>query len=77
MDGKEVERSLLVGADGTKFGVKKQLLLDHFFVDAEARWFHGKTTLTSKLLEEFNSCTAQTLTHIQDKTNEILLSLLL
>ncbi len=76
-DGKEVEGSLLVGADGTKSGVKKQLLPDHIFVDTEARWFYGKTTLTPEFLEKFDSRAAQSLTRIQDKTNEIPLSLLL
>jgi len=68
---------VLVGADGTKSGVKKQLLPDHVFVDPEALWFYGKTTLTPELLEKFDSRAAQVLTHIQDRRNEIPLSLLL
>ncbi|KUJ13486.1 FAD/NAD(P)-binding domain-containing protein [Mollisia scopiformis] len=53
-DGTEVLGSLLVGADGTKSRVRKQLLSNNEFIDTEGRWFYGETELSTKVEERFN-----------------------
>ena len=76
-DGTEVKGSILVGADGTKSKLRKQLFPEHKLVDTEGRWFYGKTTLTPELDETFNELALKGLTLVQDKTKGIPLSLLL
>lgn len=53
-DGSEIVGSLLVGADGTKSRVRKQLLPNTTFIDTEGRWFYGKTPLTSEVQQKLN-----------------------
>lgn len=76
VDGGVVEGSLLVGADGTKSRIRKQLLPDHRLVDTEGRWFYGKTTLTPELLEGLNANSVKGLLLVRDTTKEVPLSLL-
>jgi 2-polyprenyl-6-methoxyphenol hydroxylase-like FAD-dependent oxidoreductase len=76
-DGTEVKGSILVGADGTKSKIRKQLLPQHKFVDTEGRWFYGKTTLTPELQRTFNEAALKGLTLVQDRTKGIPLSLLM
>lgn len=47
-DGKEVEVSLLVGADGTRSGIKKQLLPTHKFVNTEGTTVLRQDNLDSR-----------------------------
>lgn len=75
--GGEVEGVLLVGADGVKSRVRKQFLPEHRLVDTEGRWFYGKTTLTSELLEGLNENATKGLLLVRDTTKEVPLSLLL
>jgi len=53
-DGSEILGSLLVGADGTKSRIRKQLLPNNRFIDTEGRWFYGKTELTTEVEQNFN-----------------------
>jgi 2-polyprenyl-6-methoxyphenol hydroxylase-like FAD-dependent oxidoreductase len=77
-DGTEVKGSILVGADGTRSKIRKQLLPSHDFLDTEGRWFYGKTTLTPELERTFSEPALKGMTLVQDRTmKETPLSLLL
>lgn len=67
-DGGEAEGSLLVGADGWRSGVRKQLapLLD--VVDTEGRLIYGKTVLTAELQEKFAKNVLTGAALLQDRT---------
>lgn len=70
-DGMKVEGILLIGADGVKSRVRKQLIPDHKLVDTEVRVFFGKTLITPKLLEKMNEKAAKGgITIIQDSRKE-------
>jgi 2-polyprenyl-6-methoxyphenol hydroxylase-like FAD-dependent oxidoreductase len=75
-DGSKAEGILLVGADGTKSRIRKQLLPNHIFMDTEGRWFYGKTTITPELLSELSEHVANGFTLVQDRTKEVPFSLL-
>jgi 2-polyprenyl-6-methoxyphenol hydroxylase-like FAD-dependent oxidoreductase len=75
-DKSTAEGILLVGADGTKSRVRKQLLPNHVFMDTEGRWFYGKTTITPELLSELSEHIANGFTLVQDRTKEVPFSLL-
>lgn len=49
-DGSVEQGSLLVGADGVRSGIRKQLLPDFPMVDSEGRSVFGKTDLTKDLI---------------------------
>ncbi|MCJ1385531.1 hypothetical protein MMC17_008654 [Xylographa soralifera] len=76
-DGCEVQGSLLVGADGARSRVKRQLVPEDALVDTEGRWVYGKTTLTPELTEKFNEVSLKGLTVIQDHTKGLPFTLLL
>jgi 2-polyprenyl-6-methoxyphenol hydroxylase-like FAD-dependent oxidoreductase len=75
-DGSKAEGILLVGADGTKSRIRKQLLPNHVFMDTEGRWFYGKTTITPELLSELSEHVANGFALVQDRTKEVPFSLL-
>jgi hypothetical protein len=75
-DGKTAEGILLVGADGVKSKVRRQLVPEQKLVDTEGRYFFGKTPLTPKFLERFNKAAAG-LSIVQDTRKELPLSCLL
>jgi 2-polyprenyl-6-methoxyphenol hydroxylase-like FAD-dependent oxidoreductase len=75
-DRSKVDGILLVGADGTKSRVRKQLLPNHIFMDTEGRWFYGKTTITPELLSELSEHVANGFALVQDRTKELPFSLL-
>jgi 2-polyprenyl-6-methoxyphenol hydroxylase-like FAD-dependent oxidoreductase len=75
-DGSKAEGILLVGADGTKSRIRKQLLPNHIFMDTEGRWFYGKTTITPELLSELSEHVANGFALVQDRTKEVPFSLL-
>jgi 2-polyprenyl-6-methoxyphenol hydroxylase-like FAD-dependent oxidoreductase len=75
-DKSTAEGILLVGADGTKSRVRKQLLPNHVFMDTEGRWFYGKTTITPELLSELSEHVANGFALVQDRTKEVPFSLL-
>ena len=78
-DETEVKSSILVGADGTKSKIKKQLLLEHRFVDTEGQWllWQDHFIVTPELQRTVNEVALKGLTLVQDRTKEMPLSLLL
>ena len=68
--------TLVVGADGSRSRVRKQLLPKYQLLDTEGRWIYGKTTLTPDLVENFNKRALLGMTLVSDR-NEVPLSLLL
>jgi 2-polyprenyl-6-methoxyphenol hydroxylase-like FAD-dependent oxidoreductase len=76
-DGKEVKGRLIVGADGTWSRVRRQLVPDFRLVDTEGRLVYGKTPLTPEFETKFPRNCLKGLTLIQDRSQELPLSLLL
>ena len=69
--------ALVVGADGSRSRVRKQLLPGYQLLDTEGRWIYGKTTLTPMLVEKFNKKALASMTLVSDRSEEAPLSLLL
>ena len=76
-DGSEVEGCLLVGADGARSRVRKQLVPELEIVDTGGRFIYGKTVITPQLLEKFDKRPLQGLSMVQDSTAEMSMSLIL
>lgn len=77
-DGSLASGSLLVGADGTKSRVRKQLLpgKGDGYVDTEQRWIYGKTHITRSLLNELHPHICKELALVQDRSGSFSLSLI-
>ena len=69
-DGGEAVGSLLVGADGSRSRLRKQLAPQLDVVDTEGRLIYGKTLLTAELEEKFPKDALTGATLIQDRTQE-------
>lgn len=76
-DGSEAQGSFLVGADGASSRVRKQFVPQLSLVDTEGRFFYGKSTLTPELEKTFNPKCLQGMAVIQDRTDDVPISLLL
>ena len=76
-DDSEMEGSLLVGADGARSRVRKQLLPELEIVDTEGRFIYGRTTITPQFLENFDKKPLDGMTAVHDKTLELSMTLLL
>ena len=76
-DGGMAEGSLLVGADGSRSRVRKQLATSLNVVDTEARLIYGKTVLNAELEEKFAKNTLNGLVVVQDRTPDSTVGLLL
>ncbi|PVH77085.1 FAD/NAD(P)-binding domain-containing protein [Cadophora sp. DSE1049] len=76
-DGSQVLGSLLVGADGVKSRVRKQLLPgpEHAYIDTEQRYFYGKTPLTAHLLDKLHPHICKEIALVQDRSERYPLSL--
>lgn len=75
-DGIEVEGSLLVGADGARSRVRKQLLPELEIVDTEGRFIYGRTAITPQLIEKFDQRPLDGMTGVHDRTLELSMILL-
>ena len=75
-DGSEVEGCLLVGADGARSRVRKQLVPEHEIVDTGGRFIYGKTTITPQLLEKYGDRLSEGLSMVFDRTGEVTMSLI-
>lgn len=53
-DGTEIVGCMLVGADGTRSRVRKQLLPSIKLIDTEGRFIYGKTPLTKEVEQKLN-----------------------
>jgi 2-polyprenyl-6-methoxyphenol hydroxylase-like FAD-dependent oxidoreductase len=76
-DGGEVEGRLVVGADGTWSRVRQRLMPGFTLLDTEGRVVYGKTLLTPGFEATFPKNCLRGLTLIQDRSQELPLSLLL
>jgi len=76
-NGREVDGRLVVGADGTWSRVRRQLKPDFTLLDTEGRIVYGKTPLTPEFEKNFPKNCLRGLTLIQDRSQELPLSLLL
>ena len=76
-DGSEVEGCLLVGADGARSRVRKQLVPELEVVDTGGRFIFGKTMITPQLLEKFDKRPLDGMSMVLDKTGEMSMSLVL
>ena len=75
-DDSEVEGCLLVGADGARSRVRKQLVPDLELVDTGGRFIFGKTAITPQLLEKFDKRPLKDPTLILDRTGETSMGLI-
>lgn len=75
-DGSEVEGCLLVGADGARSRVRKQLVPELEVVDTGGRFIFGRTVITPQLLEKFDTRPSEGLSMIIDKSGEMAMSLI-
>jgi 2-polyprenyl-6-methoxyphenol hydroxylase-like FAD-dependent oxidoreductase len=76
-DGTKVEGCLLVGADGARSRVKRQLVPDDVLLDTEGRFLFGKTVLTAEVCETFNKDALEGMAMVRDQSGSNPLSLLL
>jgi 2-polyprenyl-6-methoxyphenol hydroxylase-like FAD-dependent oxidoreductase len=76
-DGYQVEGRLVIGADGTWSRIRQQLVPGFTLLDTEGRILYGKTPLTPELEKTFPMCCLRGLTLVQDRSQELPLSLLL
>jgi 2-polyprenyl-6-methoxyphenol hydroxylase-like FAD-dependent oxidoreductase len=76
-DGDEVEGRLVIGADGTWSRVRQWLIPGFTLLDTEGRLVYGKTPLTPEFEKTFPKNCLRGLTLIQDRSQELPLSLLL
>lgn len=76
-DGSEIEGSMLVGADGARSRVRKQLLPELEIVDTEGRFMYGRTPITPQFLETFDKRPMAGMTGVHDRTSELSMILLL
>lgn len=67
-DGSVEEGSLLVGTDGMRSNVRKQLVPDYPFIDTQSCCIYGKSTLTPELRERFPEAHRRWITVIRDST---------
>lgn len=76
-DGTKVRGCLLVGADGARSRIKRQLVPDDVLLDTQGRFLFGKTALTAEVSEAFNEQALKGMTIVRDRSQEKPLTLLL
>jgi len=70
-DGSVEEGGLLVGADGFRSRIRRQMLPENVLVDTEGRAIYGKTVITEELLKRIPEKTAKGITMVLDKRPEV------
>ena len=68
---------MLVGSDGVRSGVRKQLVPELEVVDTGGRFIFGKTMITPQLVEKFDKRPLDGMSMVLDKTAEMSMSLVL
>lgn len=76
-DGSQVNGSLLIGADGARSRVKRQLMPDDVLLDTKGRFLFGKTTLTVEIEESYNQAALKGMSMIKDSSDSNPLTLLM
>ena len=76
-DGTKVKGCLLVGADGARSRVKRQLVPDDVLLDTPGRFLFGKTVLTAEVGETFNKDALEGMAMVRDQSGSNPLTLLL
>lgn len=74
-DGSQAEGTLLVGADGARSRIRKQLLPDIEVLDTGARVIYGKTLLTPGLVDRLAPRVMEGISGIKDRSKEHVLSM--
>ncbi|KAH3906782.1 elsinochrome C biosynthesis cluster protein B elcB [Parastagonospora nodorum] len=66
-DGATAEGRFLVGADGTRSAIRKQLVPEHKFLDTGATCIYGKTVMTPELLARYPARALRWMTVVADR----------
>ena len=66
-DGATAQGRFLVGADGTRSAIRKQLIPEHKFLDTGATCIYGKTVMTPELLSRYPARAVRWMTVAADR----------